>query len=162
MYGCNLFLRAAMSWKLDKPGASMYGPLHSNPSAKPYVLTTSRVGQEGTWAERKTRFRAGAAIRNAYGSHGHPFEGQNRRWRHTAVSAPEFYNLDKPNAPVGALSYYLDRARRTGGRVLEPMCGSGRLSHSHVAGRRSDRWCRTLRRRCCRLAEFVHVVSGSM
>jgi len=39
----------------------------------------------------------------------------------------EFYDLDKPNAPVGALSYYLDRARRAGGRVLEPMCGSGRF-----------------------------------
>lgn len=24
MYGCNLFLRAAVNWKLGKPGASMY------------------------------------------------------------------------------------------------------------------------------------------
>lgn len=39
----------------------------------------------------------------------------------------EFYDLDKPSAPEGALSYYLDRARRAGGRVLEPMCGSGRF-----------------------------------
>jgi len=39
----------------------------------------------------------------------------------------EFYDLDKPNAPAGALAYYLDRARTAGGRVLEPMCGSGRF-----------------------------------
>ena len=38
----------------------------------------------------------------------------------------EFYDLDKPSAPADALTYYLERARRCGGAVLEPMCGSGR------------------------------------
>jgi len=39
----------------------------------------------------------------------------------------EFYDLDKPSAPVDALAFYVDRARKSGGRVLEPMCGSGRF-----------------------------------
>lgn len=38
----------------------------------------------------------------------------------------EFYDLDKPSAPADALAYYLERARRCGGAILEPMCGSGR------------------------------------
>ena len=39
----------------------------------------------------------------------------------------EFYDLDKPNAPADALDFYTRRARGAGGRVLEPMCGSGRF-----------------------------------
>lgn len=39
----------------------------------------------------------------------------------------EFYDLDKPVAPPDALAFYVDRARTAGGRVLEPMCGSGRF-----------------------------------
>ncbi|MFO1317742.1 MAG: class I SAM-dependent methyltransferase [Burkholderiales bacterium] len=39
----------------------------------------------------------------------------------------EFYDLDKPEAPPDAAAYYHDRAARSGGRVLEPMCGSGRF-----------------------------------
>ncbi len=39
----------------------------------------------------------------------------------------EFYDLDKPLAPTEALAYYLGRAREVGGRILEPMCGSGRF-----------------------------------
>ena len=39
----------------------------------------------------------------------------------------EFYDLDKPAAPAAALAYYLDRARDAQGRILEPMCGSGRF-----------------------------------
>jgi SAM-dependent methyltransferase len=39
----------------------------------------------------------------------------------------EFYDLDKPSAPAEALVFYVARARKTGGRVLEPMCGSGRF-----------------------------------
>jgi len=38
-----------------------------------------------------------------------------------------FYDLDKPQAPPVAFKYYLARAREAGGRVLEPMCGSGRF-----------------------------------
>lgn len=38
-----------------------------------------------------------------------------------------FYDLDKPEAPAEAFTWYLERARRCGGRVLEPMCGSGRF-----------------------------------
>lgn len=38
-----------------------------------------------------------------------------------------FYDLDKPEAPADAVAWYLQRARSAGGRVLEPMCGSGRL-----------------------------------
>ena len=39
----------------------------------------------------------------------------------------EFYDSDKPNAPGAALTFYTDRAREAGGRILEPMCGSGRF-----------------------------------
>jgi len=39
----------------------------------------------------------------------------------------EFYDLDKPSAPADALAFYVARARKAGGRVLEPMCGSGRF-----------------------------------
>ncbi len=38
-----------------------------------------------------------------------------------------FYDLDKPSAPADALAFYVERARSAGGRVLEPMCGSGRF-----------------------------------
>ena len=42
----------------------------------------------------------------------------------------EYYNLDKPYAPADALNWYLAYAQRAlpqGGRILEPMCGSGRF-----------------------------------
>lgn len=39
----------------------------------------------------------------------------------------EFYDLDKPQAPPDALDFYADQAAQAGGRVLEPMCGSGRF-----------------------------------
>ena len=39
----------------------------------------------------------------------------------------EFYDLDKPSAPADALAFYVARARKVGGRILEPMCGSGRF-----------------------------------
>ncbi len=39
----------------------------------------------------------------------------------------EFYDLDKPNPPRDALEFYTLKARAAGGRVLEPMCGSGRF-----------------------------------
>ncbi len=39
----------------------------------------------------------------------------------------EFYDLDKPNAPPDALDFYTLKARAAGGRILEPMCGSGRF-----------------------------------
>lgn len=39
----------------------------------------------------------------------------------------EFYDLDKPSAPAEALAFYVERARHAGGRILEPMCGSGRF-----------------------------------
>lgn len=39
----------------------------------------------------------------------------------------EFYDLDKPSAPAEALAFYVERARKADGRVLEPMCGSGRF-----------------------------------
>lgn len=38
-----------------------------------------------------------------------------------------FYDLDKPQPPPAAFEFYLARAREAGGRVLEPMCGSGRF-----------------------------------
>jgi len=48
----------------------------------------------------------------------------------------EFYDLDKPSAPADALAFYVERARKAGGRVLEPMCGSGRfLLPMSLAGR---------------------------
>lgn len=39
----------------------------------------------------------------------------------------EFYDHDKPVAPADAVEYYAQRAFALGGRVLEPMCGSGRF-----------------------------------
>src|SRR5688572_22112959 len=39
----------------------------------------------------------------------------------------EFYDIDKPAAPAEALAFYLGRALRAGGPVLEPMCGTGRF-----------------------------------
>jgi len=39
----------------------------------------------------------------------------------------EYYDIDKPAAPPDALAFYLDHARRAGGPVLEPMCGTGRF-----------------------------------
>lgn len=39
----------------------------------------------------------------------------------------EFYDLDKPAAPRDEYEFYLAYARRTGGPILEPMCGSGRF-----------------------------------
>ena len=39
----------------------------------------------------------------------------------------EFYDLDKPEAPEDALTFYLRLADRTNGPILEPMCGSGRF-----------------------------------
>lgn len=39
----------------------------------------------------------------------------------------EFYDLDKPEAPERAASFYVEMARRAKGRILEPMCGSGRF-----------------------------------
>lgn len=38
-----------------------------------------------------------------------------------------FYELDKPTAPELALAWYEAALRQSGGRVLEPMCGSGRF-----------------------------------
>jgi hypothetical protein len=39
----------------------------------------------------------------------------------------EFYDLDKPEAPIDALEFYRGFARAAVGPVLEPMCGSGRF-----------------------------------
>lgn len=39
----------------------------------------------------------------------------------------EFYDIDKPNAPKNALSYYLSVAKSSVQPVLEPMCGTGRF-----------------------------------
>lgn len=39
----------------------------------------------------------------------------------------EFYDLDKPHAPAGALAFYLRHAEKAAGPILEPMCGSGRF-----------------------------------
>ncbi len=39
----------------------------------------------------------------------------------------EFYNIDKPNAPEDALSFYLFEAKNSMQPVLEPMCGSDRF-----------------------------------
>lgn len=38
----------------------------------------------------------------------------------------EYYELDKPTAPVDALQSYLRYAEEANGPILEPMCGSGR------------------------------------
>ena len=39
----------------------------------------------------------------------------------------QFYDLDKPVAPLDALAFYLRHAEQAGGPILEPMCGSGRF-----------------------------------
>lgn len=39
----------------------------------------------------------------------------------------EFYELDKPNAPEDALQCYLYYAEEAQGKILEPMCGTGRF-----------------------------------
>lgn len=39
----------------------------------------------------------------------------------------EFYDIDKPDAPPVPLAYYRNLIARTGGPVLEAMCGSGRF-----------------------------------
>jgi len=39
----------------------------------------------------------------------------------------EVYDLSKPNAPVDAYNFYRDYARQTQGKILEPMCGTGRF-----------------------------------
>lgn len=39
----------------------------------------------------------------------------------------EFYELDKPNAPEDALQCYLRYAEEAQGKILEPMCGTGRF-----------------------------------
>lgn len=43
------------------------------------------------------------------------------------VLCAEFYDLDKPQAPELALTWYRKQLRAANGRVLEPMCGSGRF-----------------------------------
>lgn len=39
----------------------------------------------------------------------------------------EFYELDKPFAPSDAIEYYLHKAAEGKGKILEPMCGTGRF-----------------------------------
>jgi len=39
----------------------------------------------------------------------------------------EYYELDKPTAPVDALESYLKYAEQAQGPILEPMCGTGRF-----------------------------------
>lgn len=39
----------------------------------------------------------------------------------------EFYELDKPFAPTEAIVYYLRKAAEAKGKILEPMCGTGRF-----------------------------------
>lgn len=39
----------------------------------------------------------------------------------------EFYDLDKPIAPVKELAFYLNYGLQANGPILEPMCGSGRF-----------------------------------
>jgi len=39
----------------------------------------------------------------------------------------EFYDLDKPEAPPKELAFYLNYAKEAKGKILEPMCGSGRF-----------------------------------
>ena len=38
-----------------------------------------------------------------------------------------FYDADKPTAPTDALDFYLHYARKARGKILEPMCGTGRF-----------------------------------
>ena len=39
----------------------------------------------------------------------------------------EFYDLEKPEAPLVELSFYIEYAKKAKGIILEPMCGSGRF-----------------------------------
>ena len=39
----------------------------------------------------------------------------------------QYYDLDESDSPDGAFAFYLQYANRIGGKVLEPMCGSGRF-----------------------------------
>jgi len=39
----------------------------------------------------------------------------------------EYYDLDKPTAPEKDLNFYLSFAKEARGKILEPMCGSGRF-----------------------------------
>lgn len=39
----------------------------------------------------------------------------------------EFYDLDKPNAPEDEFNFYLNYIKNAGGKILEPMCGTGRF-----------------------------------
>ena len=39
----------------------------------------------------------------------------------------QFYDLDKPRAPELALEWYVAQLSKIDGRILEPMCGSGRF-----------------------------------
>lgn len=39
----------------------------------------------------------------------------------------EYYDLDKPTAPENDLNFYLSFAKEAQGKILEPMCGSGRF-----------------------------------
>lgn len=39
----------------------------------------------------------------------------------------KFYEADKPKAPKDALDFYMEYARKRNGKILEPMCGSGRF-----------------------------------
>ncbi len=39
----------------------------------------------------------------------------------------EYYDLDKPNAPEKALYFFMSFVHETHGKILEPMCGTGRF-----------------------------------
>lgn len=39
----------------------------------------------------------------------------------------QYYEIDKPNAPVDALNFYLEYAKLAKGDIYEPMCGTGRF-----------------------------------
>ncbi len=39
----------------------------------------------------------------------------------------QFYDLDKPTAPVDDLNFYLEYAKNADGAIFEPMCGTGRF-----------------------------------
>ena len=39
----------------------------------------------------------------------------------------QYYDLDKPTALARELSFYLKQAQQTKGKILEPMCGTGRF-----------------------------------
>ena len=39
----------------------------------------------------------------------------------------EYYDIDKPEAPVDALQFYLEYARQSKRLILEPLCGTGRF-----------------------------------